>query len=640
MASHGGYAAVLSLRQQVLQDYLTIAYGAEKFSRIVANIFGSDRVKVLLFLVAPEIEFRAEDMGWVRIRVSGVGDIGVDIGDGETERRSVTTDSTVLLSPVVGWHEPVPGERRFGLHFPDAKTESFAVTPFQGGSFSAVAQTVLAGFVPAAAAETVARLLRDLDLSAVIDPSVFGGLASATSSVGTTIITDGEIAFAIDVAEENSTGASMVTTGDPSALPRMPSGTDIAFTVNPMTTPLVFSQVGTALRLAAENEGASLGLYNIETTDGAFAVRGRLSKSSGLVDFSFRAVPQLVRPGVVTRYEDDNGQRVVDRQPDAEVLWFKADDVEADASLSWWAAFVAVVLPPVGVPIAFALLNGREEDLREAIRSGRNGMPRVRRFTLGDGASPVVTTKLERFDCNADGVTASTTFSHSSFPLGRIEGPVSLDVEEAMVRPPTYRFDLPFLAFSDRYAVALWSIRDSQTMVVLARARIPSNQDVLPFLLPSAFTLPADLPYLSEPTLLVSVRVVRELGPITEQLFSATMTVKVRDFLDRSHPFLRWRHEVRVPSIRVDTDGIRTVQGYPLQRRVSKVHRTAIPGRCRMVQRMSLHRVTVPEPVPAVVGIEYLDVLPFAREELDGHRSEVCEYCFFGGPGRVTPLID
>jgi hypothetical protein len=35
----------------------------------------------------------------------------------------------------------------------------------------------------------------------------------------------------------------------------------------------------------------------------------------------------------------------------------------------------------------------------------------------------------------------------------------------------------------------------------------------------------------------------------------------------------------------------------------------------------------------------YLDELPFPIEEINAHRDELCEYCFFGGPDKFIPLI-
>ena len=44
-------------------------------------------------------------------------------------------------------------------------------------------------------------------------------------------------------------------------------------------------------------------------------------------------------------------------------------------------------------------------------------------------------------------------------------------------------------------------------------------------------------------------------------------------------------------------------------------------------------------PPPPPPAIEYLDDLPFPRAELINQRSQVCDYCFFGGPTRTQPLI-
>ncbi len=37
--------------------------------------------------------------------------------------------------------------------------------------------------------------------------------------------------------------------------------------------------------------------------------------------------------------------------------------------------------------------------------------------------------------------------------------------------------------------------------------------------------------------------------------------------------------------------------------------------------------------------LEYLDALPFPRADLDAHRAEVCDYCFYGGPTKLVPII-
>lgn len=41
----------------------------------------------------------------------------------------------------------------------------------------------------------------------------------------------------------------------------------------------------------------------------------------------------------------------------------------------------------------------------------------------------------------------------------------------------------------------------------------------------------------------------------------------------------------------------------------------------------------------AAARFQYLDELPFPVAELNDHRAEICEYCFFGGPDKWEPLV-
>jgi hypothetical protein len=60
----------------------------------------------------------------------------------------------------------------------------------------------------------------------------------------------------------------------------------------------------------------------------------------------------------------------------------------------------------------------------------------------------------------------------------------------------------------------------------------------------------------------------------------------------------------------------------------SAIHRTSITGRCEMVNRAAND-----------VQFQYLDELPFELDEINQHRKELCEYCFFGGADKYAPLI-
>jgi hypothetical protein len=90
--------------------------------------------------------------------------------------------------------------------------------------------------------------------------------------------------------------------------------------------------------------------------------------------------------------------------------------------------------------------------------------------------------------------------------------------------------------------------------------------------------------------------------------------------------------------VTVQPDGSRTILGTKIKTRRSKLHRTAIPGRCISASHYSQ---TWLDPNSKVNGpvFEYLDDLPFPRADLVARRGQVCDYCFFGGPTRTVPKI-
>jgi hypothetical protein len=108
----------------------------------------------------------------------------------------------------------------------------------------------------------------------------------------------------------------------------------------------------------------------------------------------------------------------------------------------------------------------------------------------------------------------------------------------------------------------------------------------------------------------VRIRVYRPLYGRVKEFASCSFSVKVFDRFDRHHPFVKW---------------FGWAQGGP---RESVLHRTAVPGRCKMVIRAA-----------SDADIKYFDELPFPREEIVANRDGLCDYCFFGGPTRTTLLI-
>ena len=109
----------------------------------------------------------------------------------------------------------------------------------------------------------------------------------------------------------------------------------------------------------------------------------------------------------------------------------------------------------------------------------------------------------------------------------------------------------------------------------------------------------------------IYVRVYRQLYGRAKEFGSCSFSITVQDRLDRHHPYVKWEH---------------WAQG---TERYSAIHRTAVPGRCKMADRGSRNG-------PAIT---YLDSLPFPVADVAAHRDELCDYCFYGGPTKTALLI-
>jgi hypothetical protein len=124
------------------------------------------------------------------------------------------------------------------------------------------------------------------------------------------------------------------------------------------------------------------------------------------------------------------------------------------------------------------------------------------------------------------------------------------------------------------------------------------------------------------------------LGSQVGEIWSGQETLTIDDILDRSHSFVEWGpHTVyfEAPDFSLEHPD------YWSHIRRSRIHRTAVAARCRMVKLKaasvaadSLERERHGPP------LKYRDSLGFSWERLSFHRKVLCEYCFFGGPDKTT----
>lgn len=111
------------------------------------------------------------------------------------------------------------------------------------------------------------------------------------------------------------------------------------------------------------------------------------------------------------------------------------------------------------------------------------------------------------------------------------------------------------------------------------------------------------------------------------ELLNRTVAVSIKDYLDRTHPYVWWQHTTHFDTFAHPEPAVWTYHKNTRQR-TSRIHRTAYPGRCKMIHEAAHLR-----------AYQYLDELPFPKEGLLQHRDLVCDYCFFGGPDKCTPLV-
>jgi hypothetical protein len=120
------------------------------------------------------------------------------------------------------------------------------------------------------------------------------------------------------------------------------------------------------------------------------------------------------------------------------------------------------------------------------------------------------------------------------------------------------------------------------------------------------------------------------LGAQDENLFTKTVTLKSEDRLRHDHPYVHWGGVVPLPAFIKRSDGSLRRNGIASVDRVSTIHRTDLPTRCLFADAYG--------PVIAPRGPIYVDALPFDPKLLAHNRDKVCDYCFFGGPDKTSPL--
>jgi hypothetical protein len=239
----------------------------------------------------------------------------------------------------------------------------------------------------------------------------------------------------------------------------------------------------------------------------------------------------------------------------------------------------------------------------------------------------------------------STAASNQAVSLQLNQTTIPIGASNANVYYNTPTLDLQVVTapnFADPSSVFIqWSISRTDTNAVIA-SKASRLSDPAGGTLSISRTTPA-LQAVTEFTISVTIF---QPGVVT----SYTIDLKVVDWLDRSHRFVKWTSHTWFADPKKPRQWI-----YYWERvRPSRIHRTDWPGRCR---RLSPPASILPAlmthdwPTPLAKNKfwaqfvpekwSYVDELPFtnAEDAISGRRGVLCDYCFFGGPTKTTLLV-
>jgi hypothetical protein len=622
-----GFAASVVLRQELIQTLVRVLFNAGRVNHtIIATL---PQITANLFLTVPELIYSTANGDRLAIDLYAWGPMTITPPGGVPESRRVKFRARVLVPQTVS---VMGGQLRFGLSANEAVVAHSEIDPYAGGLFSTAAQD----YILSPGFGTLLTLGLQIQLSALgsalppLDVGFLGALANEPSLRATARVLDGALALGLDI---DKTG--LVTHGDPSRLIDTTSGCDIGMWTNPVAVPVAYANVRSKIETEVGNQGAHLDQYEIGVEEGWLRVAGKASKTGGSVEFSMHAVPKLVRPGVHYEWDEEYGEHFEYTTPDRDELWFDTQDVHVDVDKDWWVSLLealgGVLTFGIGALVVESIVDMIRGNVTSGIQSGGNTVaPRDSEFTIPGVTRPSMRMRIATFECHAEGVFAAMSLS-ASFWAASVRGPSAIAAEHALTDTLRYQVDLPPDVLPDDPELRVrWTIRRVDTNAIVIAQNLGAA---------SGLALEFDntvVPLMQTDQFTIEVRVYRTLGASNEDFLNRLLTLSVVDSLDRRHPFVRWHHDLFVPRVRVEADGSHTKLGMDIITRHSDIHRTVLPGRCRMAGRYSLTKL-VPEPGPTY-PLEYLDTLPFPIEELDAHRAKVCDYCFYGGPDKTVPL--
>ena len=621
MGADAGFAAAVTIRQQVLQDALTASYCNGGFPQTLNHALPGNDPSVLvdLFLGEPGISCEGST-GLLVVSLPVWGPVTVTFADATIVQITGRIEATLMPSFVPG---PPVALSPLGTVIDVRAWSATVLTP---GTPSDVFDFVTGeGLREQLEAGIRGAVLMGAITLPTIDVSFLGFTDHQVTSVQALVV-DGALLLGLSVGDQSGVGA---ISGNPNALADFAGTFDVAGAVNPAAVPLLLTGVRTALVSNATGAGATLDELTAVPADGHFHLAGSISNSSGTLKFSFDVVPELSysMPAqswtayTLEHWVDDPRPRWVKTRT-WPALWFTTANPVADVSGSWWVDLLEGLT--LGIFLLYVLpeFSNTENTFEYAIKNHPPGAPepRVRR-TITPPGGVSLRTALDSFQISAGGVSTGIHVSATPTTIAVI-GPETVPVTYAS-QPLRYLLRLPSGAFpSDPWLSVAWTLSDAASGSVLTTSseKVTDASPAFEFQ-PSSFA--------SVSQFRIAATLYRQFGTDVVEVGTQTAALGVREALAPG-AYLRWRAQSVKWGVVFDTaTGQWNYGGDVHVQRQSRWHRTDAP--CEAAR-------TGPDAFGRHAA-QVADTLPFPLQELEQFRGILCAYCFFGGPAGLNAQL-
>jgi hypothetical protein len=613
MEPHAGFAAVISIGEDTMQDLLRVLYAANRIDHFIEvdNRFpgGAGGVSGRLTVELPRLRLAAENADRLHLDLRCWGSLRIKLGDAPAARRDVLFRAPILVPPQV---RVGSSGIRFGVDGAAAQVPSLERTVL-GRPYPEAIQALFDSDLFRTEFESTIQDQLAAQRAAPLTATFLGGLAGSSGKTVTAHVLDGAVLIAVDVDAEVA-GRRVRTSGDASQLADFRGENDVAFTLNPRVAPLVFSAVRREVAAKARQQNATLEDFDLAYRGDHLHVSGTAARSPGTVDFSFDLFPHLEQH-----------------------LSFRPTNVTVNVNVPWWVRLGQAILGVVSFGVAALSIEAYVDMIRGNVVRGIEGPGRSvgrrwRSFTLTGTRRPRISQTLEFYEFRREGVLSGISLR----PI--LQRTTMLNVLARAYRNTdthvqvfgSVRLPVDF-ARDDPQLRARWTVRRLDTNTAIEHVDAPIAEARTH----RASLTVADAP--PEAGFNVECRVYRTLGAETEEVLNESHPFETEPPPDPARRYLRWRLDTITPSVRVEEDGSLTRLGRRKVTRFSRIHRLDLPSRCLFATEGGPH-ISGRIPVFPTYEVEFLSELPFPRSQLTRHRNELCDYCFFGGPTKTEPI--